>query len=112
MKFSYEKIGAWSATFATETAVEGQVVKMSADHTVAACSDNDVFCGVADVVRNGICGVQMSGMAEVCYSGSAPAVGNATLAADGKGGVCTASSGQTYLVVSVDTAKKTCVIKL
>ena len=38
MKFSYEKIGAWSATFATETAVEGQVVKMSADHTVAACS--------------------------------------------------------------------------
>ncbi len=112
MKFSYEKIGAWSATFATETAVEGQVVKMSADHTVAACASGDPFCGVADIVRNGICGVQMHGMAKVVYSGSTPAIGNAVLTADGKGGVCTASAGQTYLVVAVDTTNKTCVIKL
>ena len=35
MKFSYEKIGAWSTTFPTETAVEDRVVKMSAAHTVA-----------------------------------------------------------------------------
>lgn len=112
MKISYEKIGAWNVTFATENAVEGQVVKVSADHTVAACSNGDAFCGVADAVRNGICGVQMGGMAEVAYSGTEPTPGTVKLTADGKGGVCTGSSGQSYLVVSVDAAKKTCVIKL
>ena len=113
MKLSYEGIGAWSATFTTADAVEGQVVKMSASGAVAKCSGGDGFCGVAGAVRGTVCGVQLGGLVEVSYSGdTAPAVGMAVLIADGSGGVCTAESGQSYLVVSVDEAAGKCVIKL
>ena len=113
MKLSYEGIGAWSATFTTADAVEGQVVKMSGSGAVAKCSAGDAFCGVAGAVRGAVCGVQLGGLVEVSYTGSAaPAVGMAVLTADGSGGVCTAGSGQSYLVVSVDEATGKCVIKL
>lgn len=112
MNHSFERIGAWSATFATETAVEGQVVKMSGNGEVAACAAGEDFCGVADPVRNGHCGVQLGGIAQVSYTGDAPAVGEVMLAADGKGGVCAAESGKTYLVVAVNAVEGTCMIKL
>ena len=38
MKVSYEGIGAWSATFETADAREGQVVKLSAPRTVSPCA--------------------------------------------------------------------------
>ena len=112
MKLSYEGIGAWSATFATETAVAGQVVKMSGTETVAACADGEAFCGVARNVRNGVCAVQLGGLTEVAYSGGAPAVGQATLVANGQGGVRTNASGQSVLVIAVDEGAEKCVIKL
>ena len=47
------------------------------------------------------------GYVELPYTGTAPAVGYALLAADGKGGVRTAASGgRSCLVVHVDTAEK------
>ena len=59
------------------------------------------------------CAVQLGGLAEVKFSGTtAPVAGWATLTADGKGGVCTAQSGQTCLVAAVDETAGTCVIKL
>ena len=112
MNHSFERIGAWSATFATDDAVEGQVVNMSESGKVAACAQGDVFCGVADPVRNGYCGVQLGGIACVSYTGEAPAVGETVLTADGNGGVCTGEEGKTCLVVAVDTAAQTCMIKL
>ena len=112
MKFSYEGIGAWSATFAAQDVTEGQVVKLSASDTASPCAKGNPFIGVVISQHNGICGVQMGGLAEVPYSGSAPAVGKVSLTADGKGGVCTGESGEKYLVVSVDTVRSTCVIRL
>ena len=113
MKRSYEGIGAWSATFTTEDAVEGQVVKMSGSGAVAKCSAGDAFCGVAGAAPGAVCGVQLGGLVEVSSTRpAAPAVGMAVLTADGSGGVCTAGSGQSYLVVSVDEAAGKCVIKL
>lgn len=112
MKHSYEGIGAWSATFTTENAGEGQVVKLSGSGAVAACSAGDAFCGVAEAVRGAYCGVQMGGLARVGYTGTAPTVGLNKLTADGNGGVCTAAAGAEYLVVAVDEAAGSCVIKL
>ena len=112
MKLSDEGIGAWSATFTTEDAAEGQVVKLSGSGAVSKCADGDGFCGVAGAVRGTVCGVQLGGLAEVPYSGTAPQAGTAVLAADGQGGVRTAESGRSYLVAAVDEAAGTCVIKL
>lgn len=112
MKYSFEGIGGWSATFTTDNAQEGQTVKLSGNGAVSACNAGENFCGVAEAVRNGYCGVQMSGLACVKYSGTAPTPGEVKLAADGQGGVSTASSGNSYLVVAVDEAAETCVIKL
>ena len=45
---SFEEIGAVTATFlAKEDVVPGQVVKITDDGQVGACSDNDAFCGLA-----------------------------------------------------------------
>lgn len=114
MNISYEGIGAWSVTLAADGVAEGQVVKISAAGTAGACASGDPFCGVVNVVRGGYCGVQLSGLVQVAYSGdTAPAVGYETLAADGSGGVCVpASGGSGYLVVDVNTTDATCVIKL
>ena len=61
------------------------------------------------------CTVQLGGLAEVEYSGTAPAVGYAELVADGTGGVSKLGdnqSGSAYLVLSVDSAAGKAVIKL
>ena len=58
MKVSYEGIGAWSATFETADAREGQVVKLSAPRTVSPCAAGDAFCGVAGPVRGGVCAAE------------------------------------------------------
>ncbi|MCI2057952.1 MAG: DUF2190 family protein [Oscillibacter sp.] len=109
MKLSYEAIGQWCATFACSGVSEGQVVKISANDTAAACSDSDAFAGVAVSVAHGgeACSVQLGGMVSVPYSGTAPAVGWTTLTADENGGVKAASTGKTYLTVHTDTAAKT-----
>ena len=112
MKLSYEGIGAWSATFAAKQDMSGQVVKITTADTVEPCADGNAFCGVAGPERNGVCAVQMSGFAEVPYTGSAPAVGKTTLSANGSGGVKADPSGAAFWVVSVDKTAEKCVIKL
>ena len=112
MKLSYEGIGAWSATFTGETVQEGQVVKVSGSGAAAPCDSGEAFCGVALTVRGGVCAVQLGGLAEVKYSGDAPAVGFAALSADGQGGVAADEGGSTYLVAAVDETAKICTIRL
>ena len=102
--YSFEDIGAVMATFAAGEGVEGgQVVKMTANGTVGACSEGDAFCGVALEPRKGAAAVQVKGFVTVSCTGS-PTLGWTALAADGKGGVkAAASGGVTALVVSVGT---------
>ena len=112
MNVSFNGIGDALVTFLTSNATRGSVVKVSAAGTVALCSAGDAFDGVAVFVDGGYAGVRLGGFVTVKYSGTAPAVGRAVLVADGSGGVKTAESGSTYLVVDRDTTAKTVTIKL
>ena len=111
MKVSFDEIGRVSATFQVESGEGGQVVMVTGNGSVEACADGDVFCGVLEGVRKGYGSVQLHGFVTLPYSGAAPAVGYMSLAADGSGGI-RSGNGNEYLVVSVDTVAKTCVIKL
>ncbi len=117
MSISYQGIGEWCATLSCGADVsEGMVVKAAAGGTAAKCSAQDGFIGVVRAVgRDGkACSVQLGGLARVSYSGdTAPGVGYGKLSADDAGGVSVdAAKGREYLVLAVDSAAKTAVIKL
>lgn len=112
-KVSFEDIGAVTATFIQgEGVVAGQVVKVTKNGEVGPCSDGDAFCGVALAGRRGFCAVQVKGFLTVPIT-SPVSLGQAALAADGKGGVKTAEEGGVAaLVVSVDEGGQSAVICL
>ena len=98
---SFEDIGALVATCQVEEGVEGgQVVKLTASSQVGPCAAGDKFCGVVMEPRNGLAGVQFKGFVTVTCTGEMTP-GWAVLAADGSGGVKTASEGVAALVVGV-----------
>lgn len=107
----YDGIGANGITFDSALVKgtnEGQVVKISANGTVAVCSAADQFHGVAKVIEaDGHCTVQTKGMVTMLYTGTAPTIGCFTLEANGSGGVqivATPALGDTfYKIVNVDT---------
>lgn len=109
MNVSFRGIHETIATFKAGTGVDAGVpVKVSAEGTVAACSANDEFAGVVTSVREGYCAVQLSGYAEMSYSGTAPSYGKALLVADGSGKVKTAASGRAVTVVHLNTTTGVC----
>lgn len=110
MNISFEEIGRLTVTFARENCGSGQVCKLGGNGIVAACAENDRFCGVVEGVRGNYAAVQVEGFATVKFSGSM-SVGYVNLCADGNGGV-KAGQGREYLVVSVDEAAGTAVMKL
>ena len=111
-KVSFEDIGAVIATFAAKDDVKpGQMVKITANGEVGACSAKDAFAGQAQSVRSGFAGVQVKGFLTVPIT-SPVTLGHVALAADGKGGVKTAEGGVAALVVSVDEGGKSAVICL
>lgn len=112
-KVSFEDIGIVTATFAAREDVKpGQVVKITGNGEVGACTDGDTFCGLALSVRSGFAGVQVKGFACVPTSGTVT-LGRVKLAADGAGGVKPASAGGTeVLVVSADNSGHTAVVYL
>ena len=113
MKVSFEGIGDMIATFpAADDVVKGWVVKLDEDGQVCACGDGDRFVGTAVNVREGFAGVRLGGLARVGCSGAVPGCGWVKLAADGKGGVKSDSSGQEYLAVAADASAETIVIRL
>lgn len=108
MSISFKGIGDQYVTFsAAGTAELGGVCKISANGTVDKCAAGDAFCGVIAELRFGTAGVTMGGYVELHYTGAAPTVGYAALAADGSGGVKVLEDGREYLVVSVDTEAQT-----
>lgn len=91
----------------------GVMAKLSANHTAAPAADGENFIGLVLSVRDGLALCQLSGICTVPYTGSAPAVGFATLCADAAGGVKTASSGgRSLLVTAVDSSAMTAEILL
>ena len=102
-KISFEDIGAVVATCQVEEGVTGgQVVKLTDSAKVGPCADGEAFCGVAMEPRTGIAGVQFKGFMTVPCAGELTP-GWATLAADGNGGVKSAATGVTALVMGVNS---------
>ena len=104
MAINFGAIGEQYVTFKAGTGLEeGAVCKVSANGTVGACEEDDVFVGVVDQLRGGEAGVLMGGYVELPCSGTLPDPGYVILAADGDGGVYEADEGRTCLVVNVDS---------
>ena len=112
MSISYNGIGHFSVTFPEDGCTEGAVCKLSTDGEANACSAGDKLFGVVKFVDGGKACVLIEGFVTVSYTGTAPNCGWCNLSADGNGGVKSDSAGKEYLVAEVDTAAKTCVIKL
>ena len=112
MNISFEGVGQVCATFLGAGLTDGQVVKITDNGTVGACSAGDAFCGVALCCKDDACTVQVSGFVTVKYSGTAPKPGWTGLAADGEGGIKSAGSGTAYLVADVNDEAKTVTIML
>ena len=112
MSISFEGVGQVCATFLGGGLTEGHVVKMTDNGTVGECGAGDLFCGVALCCKDDACTVQVGGFVSVGYSGTAPAAGWCSLAADGKGGVKSAANGVNCLVADVNTTAKTVTIML
>lgn len=109
MSISFGGIGEMCVTFmADESVVKGCPVKITANDTVAVCADGDRMVGIAvEAADDGYATVQLFGYVTMGYTGTAPSVGYTHLAANGNGGVKSASSGGEYLVLDVDTSAKT-----
>ena len=109
MKYSFEGIGQWNATFACADVAEGLPVKAGGSGTAVTAAAGEDFMGlVVATARDGkACTVQLGGMATIAYTGTAPALGYTILVSNGAGGVKTASTGHARLVVDVNTTDKT-----
>lgn len=87
---------------------EGRLLKVTANDTVGLTVDNDNFIGVCRTVEKGLCGVGLSGVVEIAYTGTAPSLGRARLISNNTGGVKVgADTDKEYLVVKVDTTAST-----
>ncbi len=109
MKVSFEGAGEQVLSFNKADDVEkGCLVKMSANSTVKACSADERFMGVCISAGDAFAEIKTAGYVELGYTGTAPAVGYAALAASANGKVKTVTDGgREYLVIKVDTAAAT-----
>ncbi len=108
MKVSFEGLGELVASFVNGgDALKGKLVKLSANSTVAAATDGEVFAGMCIHADDAFAEVVLSGCVTCTYSGTAPAVGYVKLVSAGNGAVKTAAGGREYLVLKVDEAAST-----
>lgn len=108
MKVSFEGLGELVASFYKGSGAEkGKLVKVSANSTVAAAADGEVFAGMCIHSDDGFADVMLSGCVTCAYTGTAPTVGYAKLVSAGNGAVKVAASGREYLVLNVDASAST-----
>ncbi len=123
MELSFDGIGQVAATFQTEAQEAEDTAKLSTGHVVALTAANTVGFGTAGAAPCGVvlalegdqtAAVQVEGFARVSYSGAAaPAVGWTSLGWTEAGAYrLPAPADAALLVVQVDDAAKTAVIKL
>ena len=87
MKVAYEVIGHLTVTFPNNSAVAGQVCKLSTQGKCEKCSDGDIFCGVVEEVTPAGAAVQLQGFVKLSYTGAIPYAGYTKLSSNGAGGV-------------------------
>ena len=112
MNISFEEIGHLSVTLPAGSCQAGRICKVDASGKAAACVSKEAFCGVAEAVRGDTAAVQIHGFVTQTYSGSVPVLGWCGLSANGTGGVQSDGAAKPYLVVRVDTGKKTVTFEL
>jgi hypothetical protein len=113
MNIAFDGIREVVVTFlATEDTKAGDLVKISDQGTVSPCKAGETFFGQVLSLEEDTAAVQMGGFVTVNCASGCPALGYVTLAADGAGGVKTASTGKNTLVVSTDPNALTAVIYL
>lgn len=114
MEISFEGIGQVIASFRAESGVKpGMAVAITENGTVGLGTAGDTVCGKVISVRSGMAAVQIGGMAQLDYSGTAPALGMDCLAVDGAGKV-KKDTEQTAgcKIVSVNTTDSTVIVVL
>lgn len=105
MKVSFEGVGEQILSFNKSSGViKGSLVKLSANGTVAVCAAGSKFAGVCINADDSFADVKTAGYVELGYTGDAPTVGYANLAAASANTVKADVSGREYLIIKVDTA--------
>ena len=112
MNISFEEIGHLSVTLPASNCKAGFVCKLDASGHVAACGAKEAVCGVVEAIRGETAAVQIHGFVTQTYTGAAPVPGWCGLAANGTGGVQVEAAAHKYLVVRVDTGKKSVTFEL
>ena len=112
MNISYEGIGALVVSIPAGNCEAGKVCKVNGVGKADKCAANDKFCGVVLAVEQGMAAVQMEGFVTVGYTGSMPAYGFNTLAADGNGKVMLHSAGREHMVVGINQSEMKITMKL
>ena len=113
MSISYKGILENVVTFKTETTLqEGDLVKISANDTVAKCTDGDLVDGIVVNVGDGIVSVQVRGFMTVKIA-SALTLGYTNIEASGSNVVETAETGgRPCTVINYSTTSGTAEILL
>lgn len=108
MNVSLLGYGENTATFeAAAGLAAGNLVKLSANGTVAPAGDGDAFIGVCQNVRGGYAAVQLKGYCTAAYSGSVP-LGRQALVSDAAGKAKAAAAGAAgapVIVVDIDAER-------
>lgn len=103
MSLSYEGFGVNALTFRCSAKInDGAPVKFNKPNYVVTCSDGNEFHGVVIDSDTSYASVQMRGIVTVNYTGTAPTLGYCVLSANGASGVKVSTTGNKYLVVSVN----------
>ena len=108
MSVAYTGFNVNTLTFKCSAKItEGSPVRINKSDSVVSCADGNEFHGIVVDSDTKYVSVQMSGIATLPYTGTAPTTGFNILCANGSAGVKVSTSGNRYLVVSVDETKNT-----
>lgn len=107
MAISYESIGQVCITCTNSGVAENAPCKINFNNSISSCLDGNAIHGVVVAARGNLATVAVSGFVTMPYSGTAPTLGFCPIAGAGSGKVKKLDGAREYLVVNVDTAKKT-----
>ncbi len=107
MSVSYNSIGQLCITCLGTGPQINAPCKVSTSNTIATCLEDDPIDGVVVTKGDYLSTVAIRGFVTLPYLGTAPSFGYCALAAAGNGKVKILQGAREFLVLQVDTAKKT-----
>ena len=107
MAISYDSIGQVCVTCMGVSPLLNAPCKFNASNNITVCTEGDQIDGVLVAKSNTLSTVAIKGFVTLPYAGSAPTVGYCPLAVSGNTKVKVQEGAREYLVVQVDTLKKT-----